>query len=156
MYCLYNIFTGGWNGVDEYLMYANPKYNKKMAYEYFFIVYFLVANICLMNVVQSFFIDQICAATAYEEPEEEVEDEGADGGALEIDGEVEIEEDGEDRPVVEKKKGGGLFGGLGRGGGVEVELEMQPVGSVDALGDTLMDVDVEVDMPALEVEVEVG
>lgn len=76
VYTLYVIFTGGWNGVDETLMFANKKYNDRMAYEYFFIIYFLIANLSLMNVVQSFFIDQICGATAYEEPAAEEEEEG--------------------------------------------------------------------------------
>jgi len=146
MYCLYVIFTGGWNGVDETNMFMNPKYNKKIAYEYFFISYFLVANICLMNVVQSFFIDQICAATAYEE--ELAEEEGQDGGALEIDGEVEIEEDKQEPPMS-----GGLFGGLG----VSAEVELQPVDSTEGEDNTLLNVEVDVGVPdvAIEVDVEV-
>jgi len=66
MYALFMIFCCGWGGFDTNSMYNNPAYDKRVAFEYFFILYFVIANLCLMNVVQSFFIDQVCGATSHD------------------------------------------------------------------------------------------
>ena len=66
LYGLIMIFFCGWSGFDTNNMYVSPTYDKRIAFEYFFILFFVISNLCLMNVVQSFFIDQVCGATSHD------------------------------------------------------------------------------------------
>lgn len=115
MYSLYIIFNCGWGGFDTANMYTSVRYNSKIAYEYFFISYFIIANLCLMNVVQSFFIDQVCQATSHDAVNEECEqaEKEKEDGEIEmtekkplITGEIDLDVDaGVDVPEVELEAG---------------------------------------------------
>jgi hypothetical protein len=53
---------GGWSGRDSLNMFENiPKYNK-FFYEYYFVLFFMFSNLCLINVVISFFVDNVMTA----------------------------------------------------------------------------------------------
>lgn len=150
MYALFMIFCCGWGGFDTNSMYNNPAYDKRVAFEYFFILYFVIANLCLMNVVQSFFIDQVCGATSHDACQvvgtHECEDEHTEGGEIEL---VETEPmiTAEiDLPEVE----------------VEVEVDAEVAVDLDIGAPDIEvevgapDMEIEVDAPEMEVEAEVG
>lgn len=45
-------------------MFENPGKYKKQAYEYYFWIFYFVSNVCLVNIVQTFFIDIIMVGMA--------------------------------------------------------------------------------------------
>lgn len=149
MYALFMIFCCGWGGFDTNAMYNNPAYDKRVAFEYFFILYFVIANLCLMNVVQSFFIDQVCGATAHD-----AVCAGSEGEAGEDEpegGEIELVEAGPlitaeiDLPEAEVE--------VDVDAGVAVDLD---IGAPDIEVEVgAPDMEVEVDAPEIEVEAEV-
>lgn len=156
MYALFMIFCCGWGGFDTNSMYNNPAYDKRVAFEYFFILYFVIANLCLMNVVQSFFIDQVCGATAHDAVcgTEGCEDshEGEAEGDQPEGGEIELVESGPlitaeiDLPEVEVE--------VEVDAGVAVDLD---IGAPDIEVEVgAPDMEVEMDAPEMEVEAEVG
>ena len=154
MYALFMIFCCGWGGFDTNSMYNNPAYDKRVAFEYFFILYFVIANLCLMNVVQSFFIDQVCGATSHdavcvggtEGCDEEALSDQPEGG------EIELVENGPlitaeiDLPEVEVE--------VEVDAGVAVDLDIGAPDIEIEVG--APDMEVEMDAPEMEVEVEVG
>lgn len=69
-------------------MFENPGKYKKQAYEYYFWIFYFVSNVCLVNIVQTFFIDiimvgmaeyQVMKDVSNEKDEEVVSDDSAHG-----------------------------------------------------------------------------
>lgn len=91
--CLAMIF-GGWSGTDSLMMYKDLNRYNKWIYEYFFISYFFFVNLCLVNVVTSFFVDSVMcvAGEVLEEGGDEGEGEGdeEEGDAENPKGEIEL------------------------------------------------------------------
>lgn len=148
---LFCITFGGWNDIDQVLMFDNlDRYNKPY-YEYYFIIFFMFANLCLMNVVVSFFVDNVMAAIG-EIPvdgieENPPEDDEIPGGAIELD--MVQNNDGGDREMKENKP---MFDvdvkvDLDVNPDIEVEVDLE----VDPLNPT---VELELDAPDVEVELE--
>jgi hypothetical protein len=142
LFALFCMIFGGWNGTDTLNMGENPtKYNKSF-YEYYFVLFFMFSNLCLINVVISFFVDNVMTAI------------GELPSIVDADGEeVAGAAGGEEEQALNPKGGAeiemGLFGG-GRVDGdmrlpqVELEVEVE-----------VPEVEVEVEVPEVEVEVEV-
>ena len=54
----------GWAPMDRMIMFENPGKFRKQAYEYYFWIFYFVSNVCLVNIVQTFFIDIIMVGMA--------------------------------------------------------------------------------------------
>lgn len=70
-------------------MFENPGKYKKQAYEYYFWIFYFVSNVCLVNIVQTFFIDiimvgmaeyQVMKDVSNKKDREVVSDDSAHGG----------------------------------------------------------------------------
>merc|ERR1711862_1076941 len=48
-------------------MFENTMFYKKSIYEYYFVIFYIFANLCLINIVCSFFVDNVMCAFAEEE-----------------------------------------------------------------------------------------
>lgn len=59
MTALWVVLLSGWQDTLRYLCFGNP--NRGMGHNYFFVAFFLTANLMLMNVLTGFIIDNIVA-----------------------------------------------------------------------------------------------
>ena len=57
--CLYSVILAGWQDFLRLMCFGNP--NRNMAHNYFFVIFFVIANIFLLNVLMGFIIDNIVA-----------------------------------------------------------------------------------------------
>jgi hypothetical protein len=148
LFTLFCMIFGGWNGTDTLNMGENPtKYNKSF-YEYYFVLFFMFSNLCLINVVISFFVDNVMTAI------------GELPSIVDADGEeVAGAAGGEEEQALNPKGGAEIEMGVFGGGRVDVDMSLPQVEvevEVEAeMPEVEVEVEVEAEMPEVEVEVEV-
>jgi hypothetical protein len=144
LFALFCMIFGGWNGTDTLNMGENPtKYNKSF-YEYYFVLFFMFSNLCLINVVISFFVDNVMTAI------------GELPSIVDADGEeVAGAAGGEEEQALNPKGGAEIEMGVFGGGRVDVDMSLPQVELEVEAEMPEMEVEVDVEVPEVEVEVEV-
>lgn len=73
--CLFAVMIGGYTGFDQLLYFQQRDRYNKLYYQYFWILFFMIGNICLINIFSGFIIDNIMVGICEYEANAKTEEE---------------------------------------------------------------------------------